>query len=480
MKRKHEILLALASIAVCATLHGWFLASCTGVIDSGDGVNHFQIAHFSWKHPNLFLDVWGKPLFTLLASPFAQGGIEGVMLMNVLLAACMAAFSWLTARALKLPLPWLAIPLSMLHPELFRNVHSAHTETLFAALLIASIYLLVTKRFAFAALLLGLLPYSRPEAWIVMPLFVLVILLRGKWKFLPLLLAGSIIYALVGMLAGKSPLWFFIGNPYTPENDIYGSGPWYHFIQHHKKTWGKLLTAGTALGLLSIPFWVLMRKWRERVPFLLEEVLLVAGCLVGIIAAHSAMWAIGSFGSAGYLRVITCTAPCSALLTLRAVAMAEPLVGRLKVRLQWVAGGLVTVAFTFLMWRAADQSVYYPIRSAPAEQALEEFIPQVQPMVATAPRIIYQHPYIAYLLQMDPFDEQRSVLMWGMDPEAPAIYEPAGTLILWDSKFGPVEGKMPLERLLNAPHLEMVKHHVPSREVKYGDVLFEFYAFRKK
>ena len=57
-----------------------------GLLEMGDGVQHYQIARFSWRHPELFLDLWGKPLFTLLASPFAQFGHTGVVVFNTVVA----------------------------------------------------------------------------------------------------------------------------------------------------------------------------------------------------------------------------------------------------------------------------------------------------------------------------------------------------------------------------------------------------------
>ena len=57
-----------------------------GVREMGDGIQHYMMARFCWRHPELILDLWGKPLFTLLASPFAQFGYKGMSAFNALLA----------------------------------------------------------------------------------------------------------------------------------------------------------------------------------------------------------------------------------------------------------------------------------------------------------------------------------------------------------------------------------------------------------
>jgi hypothetical protein len=50
-----------------------------------DSFQHYMISCYSWKHPHLLLDHWGKPIFTLLSSPFSQVGYKGLLLFNVLI-----------------------------------------------------------------------------------------------------------------------------------------------------------------------------------------------------------------------------------------------------------------------------------------------------------------------------------------------------------------------------------------------------------
>jgi len=50
-----------------------------GILESGDAISHYQLSRYSWKYPLHLLDHWGKPLFTLLSSPFAQLGFNGYL-----------------------------------------------------------------------------------------------------------------------------------------------------------------------------------------------------------------------------------------------------------------------------------------------------------------------------------------------------------------------------------------------------------------
>ena len=68
---KDIALLILGGLAVTLVLLQLFFA---GTYDAGDSLMHFQIARHAPLHPHLYLDLWGKPTFTLLASPLAIWG----------------------------------------------------------------------------------------------------------------------------------------------------------------------------------------------------------------------------------------------------------------------------------------------------------------------------------------------------------------------------------------------------------------------
>ena len=54
----------------------------TGVYGDADSYTHFQIAKYAFKYPYLLLNLWGKPVFTLLAAPFAPPDILGQSIAN--------------------------------------------------------------------------------------------------------------------------------------------------------------------------------------------------------------------------------------------------------------------------------------------------------------------------------------------------------------------------------------------------------------
>ncbi|MGB4079391.1 MAG: hypothetical protein WBK43_12820, partial [Prolixibacteraceae bacterium] len=104
-----------------------------------DNIGHYQIARYAFKYPELFLDLWGKPVLTTLMAPFALFGFAGARFFNVLAALVTL---WLTARISDRLYPgsglFAAIILAFT-PVFFHLVPSCLTEILFACVLAAAV-----------------------------------------------------------------------------------------------------------------------------------------------------------------------------------------------------------------------------------------------------------------------------------------------------------------------------------------------------
>jgi Gpi18-like mannosyltransferase len=162
-----------------------------GTNGSGDSVSHFMIAHFAWKHPYLFFDHWGKPLFTMLSSPFAFFGMKGLKLFNVLLSfTSLMIIHTLAKRFHHTKVLWI-LPIYFCAPEGVNVMFSGLTEPLFACLFALAVYLLVTKKQALAIVVVSFLPLSRSEGLIILIVFVLYFLIHKKFKLLPFFFVGG-------------------------------------------------------------------------------------------------------------------------------------------------------------------------------------------------------------------------------------------------------------------------------------------------
>src|ERR1041385_8028667 len=83
------------------------------------GGHHYLFARWAWTHPEMFVGVWSRPLFTLLYSFPSQLGYPAAKLFSALISIATAWQTWRLAEEMKLNHAPLAIPLLFLQPSFF-------------------------------------------------------------------------------------------------------------------------------------------------------------------------------------------------------------------------------------------------------------------------------------------------------------------------------------------------------------------------
>ncbi len=448
-----------------------------GILEGGDGVHHYQIARYAWKHPELLLDIWGKPLFTLFSSPFAQLGHWGMVLFNVV---CLVVTAWAADGVLRkagIAARLLFAPLLLFTPVYGTMVLAGMTEVFFGLLTVIVLRLLWDQRYGAAMLVASFMPFARPEYVAFVPLALAWVAYQRQWKALPFILTGHLIYGIVGTFVHKDPLWVFHQDPYTGAADIYGHGEPLHFISRFKEMFGApLMWAVVVAVVAAIWLWVNDRTNRAGL-----KLLLVVGFLpaLGILTLHSLLWWKGWKGSLGLLRVMATAAPLLVLCAVWPIGMA----GISTVR-TWpgrILGSVLLIAFLVKGQQAALRAFQeLPIPDQPYEQFMRDVGERVAAVRDQYGKIVYYHPQVAFNANIDPFEQERAQLGWAPRPELPALGLNEGELLVWDAHFGPKEGRTPLEQLLEHPGVEVVDVMVPrERMVVLGGRPLEVYFFKK-
>lgn len=392
------------------------------IYDTGDGIMHYQIARWSWKHPDLFLHHWGKPFFTLLCSPFAQFGYKGAVFFNILCHVSTAWITWRIADRMKLPYSYLAGPLLIFAPLSWGVAQSGLTEPLFALTLMSGIYFVTGGRNNFAALVISVLPFVRSEGFLIAPLFAFFFLARKEYLALWLLATGTVVYSIIGgLFVHHDFLWIIHQNPYVGEVK-YGHGELFHFVANNEFLFGWSITGLIVLGLCTLP---LRRKFTPR--HSLAEMLLIAGSFVVFFVAHSIFWWKGLYGSYGLLRVIACVIPCAVLISLRGLQLITWPIYQRKIAV--IATSIVIVGLT--IFNTMNQK---GLVMKPDERQLqaEECARQIKELKLD-PRLMYcSHPIMAHLLQKDPFDNAQCRHLYDYNSAS----APEGSIVVKDADFG--------------------------------------------
>lgn len=412
-----------------------------GTYDSGDSIKHYLFARYAFDYPLNYFDSWAKPLFTLLASGPAQAGFLGMKLFQCAVVAASAWCAYVVARALRLPMPELAVLFAYAAPDYFIIQFSGLTEPLFGLVLVGAVALAVTNRPGWSAALISFLPFVRSEGFILIGVWVVYLAWRRQWRCLPLVVLGYALFSLAGAVVLGEPGWVFGHNPYATVS-VYGHGDWPHFVANLPNLLGWVLAVLAAVGG-GCMLRDCLRPERRREPLFSAELLLVYGSITVFVLAHTIFWAKGLFNSFGLTRVLAVTTPLFAVVCLRGVAELSKL-GRTDRAQRRIRLGLAAAAVLFLFtgarnafrWRRdftlpPDQQV-----AANAAAWMRKTYPEGRPLV-------YEYPYVAVATQNNFFDPQAHPGIV-LNPQGQLTSLPVGGLLVWDDWFARTEAHIQL------------------------------------
>lgn len=473
--RKKELTLVLSLLAV------FFLASVVIIFNTensfggGDPFSHFKLAYWGWKYPRLLFDSWGKPVYTILVSPFAQMGMNFARMYNVLMGLLTAFFSWKLARELKLNNAWLVVLLVLFTPIYFSLMFAALTEVTFSMLLILSLLLFFQRKYFWSAVFISFLPLVRTESVVLFPLFLLAFGLKKQWKVLPFFTVGFFLISWLGRPFYHSFWWLITDMPYKGSAaDIYGHGSLFHFINQTGGILGYPIAGLFCVGLVA-GLWTWIKKERFRLNQRFYFLLLIPAGYLLYLAAHSYVWWKGMGNSLGLIRVIGAVTPLAAIMALSGFDMLANIFSKYRKT-------TVAVSAFLLLWivYAGATTHLNGFRRSQPQQVLAKACSYLKHSGWGKNRIFYFSNYVPYRLGIDPYDNRQA--SWGV-PRVLKVSNalPDGSIIIWDAHFGPNEGRTPLNKLLDDNGLQMVNIFRPKEPFKVlGGYDYAVYIFQKK
>lgn len=467
IRKYHLYLLLLALMALLISI----AANTEGSFGGADSYVHYRISKYSWKYPHLFLDNWGKPLFTLFSSPFSQFGYQGLVFFNMLCGLTTGLLIVKILRALGVAQSWIGFLLLIFTPLYLTMLFTGLTEVFFGLALVLSLFYFVRERFATAAIIVSFLPFARSEGLLLLGVFALALLLVKQYRSVALLGVGMVIYSVVGYFHFEDWLWVLHSNPYTGAESIYGSGEFWSFVREYR---GFLELPLSIFFLLSIPLFFYWSYKRDEVAKAkLAFVLLVFGCVVVFFFAHSFLWWQGMAGSLGLVRVMTCIIPL--MVIMMAIAANEII----EIRYKIVGWGLV-LALLFIVIREPFKVRSVPNTKTTNQVLMTQAVDWLQENGYGQNKIIYFDPYAAFLLDQDPWDQD--VLREKLPDNTNASKDMvANNIVIWDAHFGNNEGQTPLAVLTDNPEYELLRSFAPKQPYKVlGDHYYEIHLFKKK
>jgi hypothetical protein len=395
---------------------------------------HFLRAKWSWSHAWMIVDVWDRPLFTLVYSIPANMPGSGVVayatvkLTTVAFSVCAAWLTWDIARVYGLERPTLTIPLLWLQPCFFVACGDVAPEVLFALILAVALRLRQRGQIAVSLLTASSLILVRPEGFVVAIAWAWAALADARG---PHTTAGRA--AMLLSLAIAPALWWYLAAQITLDplflvhnwpslfkplpSVLVGGGFENIFVR-----WSKI-TGLTLLLPFLVGMWTSLRRPEMRFP---AAVVLIV-FLVHLFAGNS-----GFFGWAPIPTAFVCVAPAMALVTLDGWNAIAPVLTRFGRR--WVLPATAAVALGV----GLVQDVVYADWQPPSRdwRAIADVMTWLRAHPQRITRFIWSRAYADVLVGHDPMENP---LRFGDREGALAKLteaEPA-TLVQWDGDVGP-------------------------------------------
>lgn len=465
--RKQSVYIALGIIVA---IQIFLLFRNEETYGGADNIQHFQIARYAFKTPHLFLDLWGKPVYTTLLAPFAQFGFKAGKLLNLLLAMLTIVLTARLSEKMVKGSALFAIVMIAFSPVYFFLMDTCLTEVLFSLVLVLAVYLFAESKYALSAIALSFIPFVRSEGMILFPVFAIAFFLRKSYWQVLLFSVGTIFFSIIGFLAFGDLLWILHRFPYSMGQSVYGSGSLFHFVKTSPFIFGVPFLIFLVAGLF---YWLyqVLRKFSLKDESLILFIL-IAGSWLGYFAAHSYVWWKGTGGSLGLTRVIGGVIPLAALTAVKGMEIISE-----KIKPKYVAVGILS------FFAAAQVLMLFHRYDLPLKKdAVEKLIEKSSLYLKTVPdlgKMYYFDPEFVFQLGIDPYDQSKS--NWGIaDKMQPSNSMNSGDVLVWDAHFGPNEGGVRLENVMNDPHLQLIKSFIPEERITVlGGFDYGIYIFRK-
>lgn len=437
-----------------------------------DNYIHYRVSKYAFTYPELFLDHWGKPIFTFLSAPFAQFGFKGFIFFNVLCGVLASYFTWKVAKKLNLSYAWSSMVMVLSMPVYFIMMASAMTEVLFSLVLILSIYFILQERYILAAILFSTLFLIRTEGYILYPFIALVFAIKRQWKAIPFLGFFFLIYSIVGWFYFGDFLWLINQIPYGDTSELYGTGELLFFVKQYELIFGKWVFFLIFIGGITVivqTVQLLFREKKVKIDFILIEVLLLV-----YFAAHSYVWWTGTGASAGLIRVMAAIVPLASITALRSIDVFSK-----RIPLPPVYTKYIVILFCIFSIKVPFKVNPIPFKYGEREKTIAAGVNWMKESPYADAKVYFYEPLIYFLLDRDPFDH--SVIKEIIDDrEYPENVTKPGELIFYDTHFGPNEGRLPLNKLMDNPRFLLVNYFEPIEPFIIMDKYFySLYIFKR-
>lgn len=450
---------ALITVAICTD----------GTGGGGDSVLHFLYAKYAFLHPELFLNHWAKPLFTILSSPFTLVGFNGIKLFNVICSSAAVWFGYQIMEKWQISYRWAIAPI-IFSSSLFMAVTlSGLTEPLSALILTSAIYFISIQQIKTGLIVVSFMPFVRSEGLIILGVFFIYTCIKRHYKFVPLLFIGHIIFAVIGYSHYRDILWIFTKIPYANQVSIYGSGSWEHFIIQINFQTSPIIYTLFWIGSITLLLKLIIssKKITSKEGFT-EHFWLVYGNFYAFLISHATFWALGIFNSMGLVRVFVSVMPLMVIICIDGLNVINSFY--FKKYNHFIVYLVVTVIIIIPFTEGKYKHDIPDDFLMSKEQTIIK--DSIKPYLMNCWKdktIVFTDPNVPFMLNLDPFDS--SQCLWHHQIEKPNNL-PDDRILVADVWFSKTEWGYPIDSILKDSGIIL--------HAKFPKIESIYYVFGKK
>ena len=430
-----------------------------GYYGGTDNINHYFLSRYAFQYPHLFLDSWGRPLYTILSSPFSQFGFQGTKLFNVLLGVLSAWFAYRIAKMENISPSFLALIFVCFTPIYCVMLITGLTEILFSFVLIASVFLFYRGNYIASAIVISFLPFARTEGYVLIPIFFLALWMRRKYKAWPFLAFGFVFFSILGSFYYKDLFWVVTKFPYPVlhGHPVYKeTGDLFHFLQNRNFITGLPLEILFLGGIIQLIRELFSREKHIVRQALIFSVLILLPVLI-YLALHSVLYWRAMGGSMGFVRVLAGVLPLAAIVSLKGFqGIVDVFRGS-----RWLYASAIFLVI-FLVARTNFKTYEFPVPLDTEESCIKEASIWHQNSQYAKLPFFFTDLNVPFFKDINAYNT--AVCKCGWFFYVSGIYTlPDSAVLIWDSHFGPNECQVPLDTILNNPNLRLIKHFQPPK-----------------
>ena len=418
-----------------------------------ENISHFQIARYSFKYPELFLGLGGKPVYTTLLAPFTLFGYNIAKAFNLIVAVFTLVLTAKLSNKIFKGSSNYALILTAFSPVYFFLMITCQSEVLFSLFAVVAVYLFSRNKFYYSAIVISFIPFIRFEGIVLFPVFALAYLLkRNYWPILCLSI-GTVFYTLIGFFSFGDWLWIIHKFPSIGQS-VYGSGSLFNFITNSNFFFGVPLLVLLVLGLV---YWLIqtIRNFSLKDESIVLFIL-ISGSWLAYFAIQSYVWWEGTNGSLGLTLGIGAVIPLAALTSVKGIQFISE-----RIKDNRIATGLISlfaIVQVFMLFKQYD----LPTKHSSVKDLVKKSTEYIK-QAGFSGKVYYFDPEIIFQLGIDPYDQSKC-FMGIKDKMQPSNSLEWGDLLIWDANLGPSSGKIQLATLEKDPYLKKIELFYPPKK----------------